>query len=201
MTTNTPIQAKSSLMRRAKQNDPDALHQMFAFFVAGDFAPLRMEYCGTRGLWGIGTKYFYAISSDHIAVLEYGLFGRVVFSSAMLQHLNSVIVHQPSKFGLYRLLFIFVFFWLLVTGWVGASLSSADAPGGITAILVGILLGMGALALPFVAQWYYGFVKCGCFFSIREGFTTYLFTNRSRMSQLAELTKIVHERQQNLRPA
>ena len=185
------IQKSESLIKKAKKGDQDALRQIFAVFIGADIDFELITYCGTRGLWGIGTQSFYALSKKHVAVIEYGLLGRVIFHSTMIKHIKSIAVYQPSKAGLYRILALFVLLWaglwfFVIMGFAVPFLSDVGE------VIVGFLIALiGVFLMPIVAQGYYGIFKCGCVFSVERSFTPYLFTNRARIPLLTDLIRFI----------
>jgi len=147
------IKIEPSILSRAIENDKEALLMMFRQFIPEDEDIYYVQYLGLQGLWGIGTRSFACLTERRVADITVARFGEVTYQDGYLEAVNSSIVYQPSKLGLYL--------------WIGFSIFLAIFTFGITLLL-----------LPFIVQGYYRLVKCGIVFVIKEGVPVYMFTNR-----------------------
>jgi hypothetical protein len=165
----------SSLLERARENDSEAIELMFRQFLPDDEKIHYIQYFGLKGLWGIGTHEFACLTDRRVADITLGLFGQVSYQDGYLECINSTLMHQPSKLGLYLNVGIYSLFSLLS---------------------VGFLYGIPLLLLPFAFQAYYSLVKCGIVLMVKEGIPIYLFANRkylSRANTLCRQLTIVRE--------
>ena len=147
------IKIESSILSRAINNDQEAIVMMFKQFIPEDEDIYYVQYLGLQGLWGIGTRSFACLTERRVADITVARFGEVTYQDGYLETVNSSIIYQPSKLGLYF--------------WIAFSIFLAFATFGITLLL-----------LPFIVQGYYRLVKCGIVFVIKEGIPVYIFTNR-----------------------
>ena len=152
------IKFESSTLVRAKQNDKEAMAVMFKQFISADETVHTVEYLGTNGIWGLGTHSFGCLTNRRIAALKVGAFGEVVYQDGFLEYLNSMVVWQPGKLGLYVWSFILV-------------------------LLAIPTFGIALLLFPIMVKTYYRFNKCGLVFIIRQGVSVYMFTNRKLLGR------------------
>ena len=164
--TRGVIKIEPSLMERAKNNEFEAIQKMFQQFLPENEAVLAAEYLGIKGLWGFGTSSFACVTHRRVASIQTGLFGEVVFQDGCMEYINSGIIYQPSKFGLYVLYLGLAFFALFT-------------------------FGFGLLLAPFSVKAYYNLNKCGVVFVIREGVSVYAFTDRDRLIIANRLYRMV----------
>lgn len=162
----------ASLLKRATQNDSQAIATMFRQFL-GDEKLVFGEYLGVEGLWGFGTHSFGGLTDKRIVSLRVGFLSEVIYRDALLQFVNSGAVYQPSKLMLY----------------VGTAI----------AVLLGLILtvatfGLGLLLMPFLflmaVRGYYRLNKCGALWWVQEGMPLYVFANRSRLVRANELYRL-----------
>lgn len=168
-----------SLLDRAKQGDVEAIGLIFRQFVNPDERILAAEYLGTRGLFGLGTHSFGCVTDRRVADIEIGLFGRLVYQDAYLEHVNSSAFFQPSLL----LLYVSVF----GIGAVGLLAAFGSGMGPLVAVLI---LALTLLSILLAARVYYHFVKSGVLFWVREGIPVYLFANRKRIAQATRVWRI-----------
>lgn len=161
--TEEKIKIDASLLARAKKNDVSAIKTMFRQFIPLDEEILFAEYFGVQGLWWVGRYSFACLTKRRISSLMVGRWGEVVYQDGLLEHHNSGVVYQPSILILYVVSTIFVILALAFT------------------------FGLGLVLFPYVVKWYYRIHKCGLVWSIREGVSVYLFTNRNRLTRANQL--------------
>jgi len=152
------IKFEASTLVRAKQNDKEAMALMFKQFISADETIHSVEYLGTNGIWGLGTHSFGCLTNRRIAALKVGAFGEVVYQDGFLEYLNSMVVWQPGKLGLYIWSFILV-------------------------LLSIPTFGIALVLFPLMVKTYYRFNKCGLVFIIRQGVSVYMFTNRKLLGR------------------
>lgn len=160
------INIDSSLLSRAKLNNPDAIKTMFRQFIPEDEELLFAEHLGVQGMWWVGRDSFACLTNRRICSMMVGPWGEVVFQDGLLEHYNSGVVYQPGLLGLYVVCALFVLFALIFT------------------------FGIGLILFPYVVQWYYRVHKCGLVWAIREGVSVYLFANRNRLSRANSLYRL-----------
>ena len=156
------LHPNASLLDRACREDPAALATVFGEFLPAGETILDVRYLGLKGLWGLGTHSFACVTDRRVAVLELKLLGGVEYHDGALEELNSGIINQPSRLGLY----VFV---------------------AVTALLT---LGVALLLLPLTLRVYYSFKKTGLVFWVREGVSVFLFTDRKRLPAAADLYRM-----------
>ena len=61
--TSGTIKVPKSIMKQAIKNDPEALSSIFSQFLAPDEQIYALEYLGTHGLWGLGTRSFTCLTA------------------------------------------------------------------------------------------------------------------------------------------
>jgi hypothetical protein len=154
----------SSLLEKAKGNDTEAIELMFRQFFPDDEKIHYVQYLGLKGLWGIGTHEFVCLTDRRVADLTLGLSGQVSYQDGYLECINSTLIYQPSKLGLYLIVGVYCLYSLF-------------------------LLGIPLLFLPFIFQAYYSFVKCGIVLMIKEGIPIYMFANRKYLSRVNTLCR------------
>ncbi|MUG98477.1 hypothetical protein F7734_41755 [Scytonema sp. UIC 10036] len=160
------IRIASSILKRATQDDSDAIATMFKQFISDNETIYYVQYLGLQGMWGIGTREFACLTDRRVADITVGRFGKVTYQDGYLEHINSCFIFQPSKFSLY----LIIGFWVLV------SLPT-----------FGLLL----LLLPFVVQSYYRIYKCGLVLAVRGGIPIYIFTNRKLLTRANALLRLL----------
>ena len=180
------LEIESSLLERAKNDDEDAIRTMFKQFIPDDERILFAAYLGVHGMWWVGKHSFALLTNRRLASLRVGSWGEVVYQDGLLEHQNSGVVYQPSVLSLYVLCGIWLLFWLFTGLGSGAAIL-----GAILFVFPGLVL------LPYLVQFYYRLNKCGLVWSIREGISIYLFTNRNRLTtanSLYRLASFQHDR-------
>lgn len=145
------IEIDKSVVTKAKEGDQVAIKQMFSTFLGEDETIVTVDYLGKYGVF-FPTRSFVCLSDKKVAVLEYGPFGKIVYSDAFIEEVNSGIIYQPSVFWLYfigTILCISIFGILLLNSWV---------------------------------KIYYTLHKSGMVWCVREGVNIYAFANRSKIN-------------------
>ena len=145
------IKIQSTVLKRAVLGDKAAIKTMFQSFISEDESILDVQYFGSYGFI-FKTRSFVCVSDRKIASMEYGPFGKIIYTDAFIEDVNSGVIYQPSIFPLY-----FVGLLLCLT-------------------IVGILLLNGWIRL------YYQLHKSGLVWIVREGVNVYAFTNRSKIN-------------------
>lgn len=150
------IQIDGSIVKQATTGNKDAIKAMFLTFMAGDETIVSVEYLGSYGIF-FTTKSFVCITDKKVASLEYGPFGKIVYSDAFIEEINSGVIYQPSVFALYlvgMLLCISILGILLLNSWI---------------------------------RFYYMINKSGMVWCVREGVNIYAFANRSKINLVNEI--------------
>ncbi len=150
------IHINSSIVKRATTGEKEAIKAMFQSFMAEDETIISVEYFGNFGVF-FTTKSFVCITDKKIASMEYGPFGKIIYSDAFIEEVNSGVIYQPSVFLLY---------------FIGVLLCIS---------IVGILL-----LNPWV-KLYYRLNKSGLVWCVREGVNIYAFANRSKINLVNEI--------------
>lgn len=163
----------SSLIKRAKSNDTEAIVTMFRQFAPDDEQIYFAQYLGVEGFLGLGAHSFGCLTNRRVASIRIRPFGEVVYQDGFLEYLNSSVVYQPSKLLLYVLIVLFI-------------------------LLALPSLGITLLLIPLVGRIFFAYKKSGVVFVVKDGIYVYFFTNRDligRASQLIrESTKLRDER-------
>lgn len=150
------IKIDSSIIEQTKSGNKEAIKKMFQTFLAEDENVISVEYLGSYGVF-FTTKSFVCITDKKVASMEYGPFGKIIYSDAFIEEVNSGIIYQPSIFMLY---------------FVGIILCIS---------LFGIIL------LNFWVRFYYKVNKSGMLWCVREGINIYAFANRSKINLVNEI--------------
>lgn len=148
-----PVTVEMSLLNRAKRDDRAAIETMFKQFLPPGEAVDTAEYLGVYGFWGFGRDSFGVVTDRRIGSLQVGSFGEVLYQDASLEHVNSTVLYQPSRIGLYVTV-------------------------GVLAI---VTFGIALLLAPVIARGYYRRKKSGLVLAVREGVSVYVFIDRKRM--------------------
>lgn len=149
------IEIQSSLLKRATNGEKNAIKEMFQNFVSEDETIMEVQYFGDYGFL-FRTKSFVCITDKRVASLEYGPFGKLIYTDAFIEEINSGIIYQPSLFQLYFVGLILCF------------------------TIIGILL------LNVWVRFYYKLNKSGLVWVVREGVNVYAFANRSKIDLVNE---------------
>ncbi|NEP10978.1 MAG: hypothetical protein F6K14_12340 [Symploca sp. SIO2C1] len=152
------IKIAPSILSRAIKNNQEAILMMFKQFIPEDEEVYYIQYLGLQGIWGIGTRSFACLTERRVADITVGRFGEVTYQDGYLEAINSSMIHQPSKLGLYICI-------------------------GLSIVVSFFTFGLTLLLLPFIVQAYYRLVKCGIVFVIKEGAPVYMFTNRKYLKR------------------
>lgn len=150
------IQIGGSIVKQATFGNKEAIKAMFQTFMAEDETIISVEYLGSYGIF-FTTKSFVCITDKKVASMEYGPFGKIVYSDAFIEEVNSGIIYQPSVFTLYfigAILCISVFGIFLLDAWI---------------------------------RCYYKVNKSGMVWCVREGVNIYAFANRSKINLVNEI--------------
>lgn len=150
------IQIDKSIVEQATSGNKDAIKAMFQTFLAEDESIISVEYLGSYGVF-FKTKSFICVTDKKVASMEYGPFGKIVYSDAFIEEVNSGIIYQPSLFTLY-----FVGIILCLSIW-------------------------GILLLNMWVRFYYTLHKSGMVWCVKEGVNIYAFANRSKINLVNEI--------------
>jgi hypothetical protein len=181
------IKFPSSIIKRASQDDPNAIASMFKLFIPDNETIYFAQYLGLKGLWGFGTREFACLTDRRVADITVGRFGEVTYQDGYLEHINSCFIYQPSKLRLYVLFgsWIIVFLQILI------SLSQLPLPPLLWLITSLLILGVLILLLPLIVQLYYRFSKCGILIAVRGGLPIFIFTNRKLLTRANALYRLL----------
>src|SRR6266540_2027501 len=105
-------------------------------------------------MWGLGVSSFAAVTDQRVTTIRVHPFGAVEYQDGALEHINSGVVLQPSRFGLYA----------------------------IIVLLALVTVGLSLLVTPWVGRAYYRFKKSGVVIWIREGVSIYMFCDPHRLA-------------------
>ncbi|MGY1672952.1 hypothetical protein [Geodermatophilus sp. SYSU D00710] len=202
-TTPTPTPAKAprggllriepSLLDRAKRGDRSAIDTMFGQFLPPGETVRDSDYLGVLGMWGFGTHSFAAVTDRRIATLRVGLLGAVTYQDGGLEHVNSGVVVQPSRW----LLYVAATVWLFLVAILGIGLPLRLTSGwAVTIISVVLMVTGGVLLLPLLVSLHYRFRKCGIVLWVREGVSVHAFADRKllpRANHLYRTTQALRE--------
>lgn len=144
------IEIQSSIIERAMIGDKNAIGTMFQSFISEDENIMDVQYLGSYGFI-FTTKSFVCVTDRRIASMEYGPFGKIIYTDAFIEDVNSGVIYQPSVLILYL---------------IGILLCLT---------IVGILL-----LNPWI-RLYYKMNKSGLVWVVREGVNVYAFANRSNI--------------------
>lgn len=173
------VKIQPSLLERAIGNNPEALEIMFKQFIPEDEEINISQYLGIKGLWGIGAHSFTCLTHRRVADISVGRFGEVIYQDGYLEFINSSAVLQPSKLALYLFVITWVFLSFLLALVIGSTITSWVFGNLVILVIVTALVFMLlTLLVPFIVKFYYGAVKCGIIFWIKEGIPVYIFANR-----------------------
>lgn len=145
------ISINKNIVAKSKAGDHIAIKDMFSSFLGEDETILAEEYLGKYGVF-FPTHSYVCITDKKVCALQYGPFGKIVYSDAFIEEVNSGVIYQPSVFPLY---------------FIGTILCLT---------IVGILLLNGWVKL------YYTLNKSGLVWCVREGVNIYAFANRSKIN-------------------
>ena len=176
------IKIGPSLLSRAIKNEPDALEIMFKQFIPEDEQVYYAQYLGIKGIWGIGAHSFACLTERRVADISIGRFSELIYQDGFLEFINSGVIYQPSKLRLYLL----VGFWLFLTLFFSIGTYNTlwwPLGGGVAFLFSLIVFGLLLVLLPFLIKLYYGVVKCGIVFWVREGVPIYIFSNRKYLKR------------------
>ena len=155
---------------------------MFKQFITKDEQIYNAQYLGIQGIWGIGTHSFACLTNRRVADISIGRFSELTYQEGYLEFINSGVLFQPSKLGLYLLVGLWIFFVFSMsisiynTLWWGFGAGTAFL---LTIFFCSLLL----LLLPFIIKAYYRIVKCGLVFWVKEGVPIYMFSNRKHLKR------------------
>ncbi|NEN92956.1 MAG: hypothetical protein F6K48_30320 [Okeania sp. SIO3H1] len=168
------IKIKPSILSSATRNDQQALLTMFKQFITEDEKVYYLQYLGCEGIWGIGNHSFACLTERRVADITVGRFGEVTYQDGYLESINSSIIYQPSKLGLYFAIGFSIILALFTGLYFAISFSI---------ILALLTFGITLIFIPFIVQGYYRLVKCGIAFWVKEGIPIYMFTNRKYLKR------------------
>ena len=90
------IEIEKSIVSRAVQGDKEAMKAMFMPFLQEDDAIVSVEYLGKYGIF-FTTKSFVCVTDKKVASMEYGPFGKIIYSDAFIEEVNSGVIYQPRS--------------------------------------------------------------------------------------------------------
>lgn len=152
------ITIDKSVVKQATNGSKEAIKTMFQSFMSVDETIVSVEYLGSLGLF-FTTKSFVCITDKKVATMQYGPFGKIVYSDAFIEEVNSGVIFQPSVFPLY---------------FVGILLCVAT-------------FGVGILLLNTWVRLYYQLNKSGMVWCVKAGVNIYAFANRSKINLVNEI--------------
>jgi hypothetical protein len=185
-----PPAADRSVTDRARQGDRAALESMFGQFLPPDEPIVDADYLGTYGIWWFGTHTFAAVTNRRVAALRVRKLGRITYEDALLEHVSTSSVRQPSRLLFYLLLA------LVLVPTVGGGIAAAVlvGPAALGLAVVGLLL------LPLAIRLYRAFVKSGLLFWVREGLPVYAYCDRGRLGRANALFRAFGEQRDRFLP-
>lgn len=178
------------LADRAADGDRAALEAMFAQFLPPEEPVVDGDFLGTYGVWWFGTRTFAVVTHRRVAALRVRKFGRVTYEDALLEHVSTASVRQPSRLLFYLLLALV----LVPTVGAGLALVPFVGPAAIGLVVFGLLL------LPVAARLYRAFVKSGLLFWVREGLPVYAYCDRGRLGRANALLRVFGEQRDRFLP-
>ena len=179
------IKIQSSILARAVNNDSEALFIMFEQFIPENEQIHYTQYLGRKGLWFIGMHSFVCLTERRVADLSVSSFGEIIYQDGYLEFLNSGIIYQPSKLGLYLIFGFWLILAFIIAFFTYTSFTYNYFFGSEMSIFFSIIVFfLLMLFTPFIVKAYYGLVKCGIVFSIREGVPIYIFSNRRYLKRV-----------------
>jgi len=152
--------------RRAKQNDRQAVQEMFQGFLGRTEQVIDCGYLGSLGLI-FPEHCFWCVTNSRVCGLMINYAGWVRFQFGFIKSLNRATFNQPSLVKL----------WIVIIGWllfalfwtVGAIFAFIWGPVGILSFIGSLVVGAALFALTPVVVWlYYRYEKAGCVFWTRE---------------------------------
>ena len=179
-----------ALADRAAAGDRAALETMFAQFLPRGEELVDGDYLGKYGLWWFGTRTFVAMTHRRVSSLRVRKFGHVTYEDALLEHVSTGSVRQPS-----RLLFYFLLAAVLVPS-VAAGAGLFPVVGAFSLVLPAL----GLLLLLVVVRLYRAFVKSGLLFWVREGVPVYAYCDRGRLGRANVLFRVFGEQRDRFLP-
>lgn len=178
------------LADRAAAGDRAALEAMFGQFLPPEEPVVDCDYLGTYGLWWFGTRTFAAVTHRRVGTLRVRKLGRVTYEDALLEHVSTGSVRQPSRLLFYLLLVLV----LVPTVGAGVALVPFVGPASLVLAVVGLLL------LPVAMRLYRAFVKSGLLFWVREGLPVYAYCDRGRLARANALFRVFGEQRDRFLP-
>jgi hypothetical protein len=180
------IKIRPSLIKEASQNKTDAIITMFRQFIPENEEICFAQYLGIQGLWGFGDREFACLTDRRVADITVARFGKVTYQDGYLEHINSTFIYQPSKIGIYL---IIGFMGLIILSFCLGILLTPELFILLKLLFILLILGLGAVILPFIIQTYYRFNKSGIVIAVRGGLPVYIFTNRGLLTRANELLR------------
>jgi tetratricopeptide (TPR) repeat protein len=163
------LKLQKTLLKRACENDFEAIKTMFQQFIPEDEEIYDARYLGIQGFLGFGTHQFACVTNRRIADITVGYFGELTYQDGYLEHIHSVFVYQPNKIILYILI-------ALIT----AGITIMFQPNSLEMLIIGFLIGviLALIILQLSAKAYYQIFKSGLVLTVREGeFVLYPYAN------------------------
>lgn len=188
------IRVKTSVLRQAKNNNPDAIRSMFQQFIPEDEEIYMVQYLGIKGVFGIGASSFACLTRRRVSDITVGFFGEVTYEDAFLENIKSSAIYQPSRLSL----FIMSAFTILVAlTLIGSVIMGLFINVFLKVLLVLLVVALWFFAHTLLVRIYYGIVKCGIRFFIFHGITVYIYTNRRLLKRANALCRVLALQREN----
>lgn len=157
--------ANFALLRRAKNDDLEALEEIFRNFLSKDETIVAKAYLGLRGFWQVGSHSFVCVTESKICRIEVGWLLSIDYREAYLEDCNAVIMYQPGFFYIN----IFAIIFVLST------------------------FGLGVILLPFYYRIYFAVIKSGADVFIRSSSIINIFCDITKLPRLANIIQYFGE--------
>ena len=189
------IRVKTSVLRQAKKNNPEAIRSMFRQFIPDDEEIYLVHYLGIKGVFGIGASSFGCLTQRRVADITVGFFGEVTYEDAFVETIKSSAIYQPSRLSLF-IMSTFTILIALVT--VAFIFTNLWWMGPFQKLLLTLLTaGLLFFAHTLLVRIYYGIVKCGIRFFVYQGITVYVYTNRRLLKRANALCRVLALQREN----
>ena len=171
--------------QRAKQNDPQAVRQLFSGFMSRQEQIVDCGYLGALGFI-FPEHSFWCVTNNRACGLLMNASGRVDFAFGFLKALDVAYFRQPSLVGLWVTVIVWVLF---VLSMALSAVGTGTAMWNFTSIIYGImfyllavgLIAGGLLMIRWVIRAYYRFAKSGCVFFTKEHVPIFVFADRQNL--------------------
>lgn len=199
-----------NIKKRARAGDRQALEVMFRQFIPADEVIEDVAFLGERGVFGLGTHSFAAVTDRRVASLQLSMLGRATYIDGYHEHINSSAVMQPSRSHEFIACVVALVLWFTVLyqcvalryndkgEWVRTAFGRGpEIPDAAVIPIVAAWIAVSVLFAPVAARLLYRFSKSGLVINVRNGIPVYCFTDRARMgraNQLASVATLARER-------